>query len=93
MRHRAGIRQCLNSLHKVRPKKIQRLKHIFERKVLFLIEAIDRVDILKDCDNVNYIDIVDACTGEVMVTIKSNEVEYIAADVPVRLCYEVMLNY
>ena len=58
-----------------------------------LIESIDRVDILKGCDNINYIDIVDACTGEVMVTVKSNEVEYIAADVPVRLCYEVMLNY
>ena len=57
-----------------------------------LIEAIDRVDILKDCDNVNYIDIVDACTGEVMITVKSNEVEYIATDVPVRLYNEVMLN-
>ena len=57
-----------------------------------LLEAIDRVDILKDCDNVNYIDIVDACTGEVMITVKGNEVKYIAIDVPVRLCDEVMLN-
>lgn len=57
-----------------------------------LIEAIDRVETLKDCDNVNYIDIVDACTGEVMITVKSNEVKYIATDVPVRLCDEVMLN-
>ena len=57
-----------------------------------LLEAIDRVDILKDCDNVNYIDIVDACTGEVMITVKSNEVKYIAIDVPVRLYNEVMLN-
>lgn len=58
-----------------------------------LIEAIDRTETLKDCDNVNYIDIVDACTGEVMVTANRNEVVYIAADVPIRLCYEVMLNY
>ena len=58
-----------------------------------LAEVIDRVDYLRICDNINYIDIVDACTGEVMVTVKGNEVEYIAADVPVRLCYEVMLNY
>ena len=50
-----------------------------------LLEAIDRVDILKDCDNVNYIDIVDASTGEVMITVKGNEVKYIATDVPVRL--------
>ena len=57
-----------------------------------LIEAIDRVDTLKDCDNVNYIDIVDACTGEVMITVKSNEVKYIATDVPVRLYNEVVLN-
>ena len=57
-----------------------------------LLEAIDRVDIVKNCDNVNYIDIVDACTGEVMITVKSNEVEYIATDVPVRLYNEVMLN-
>ena len=57
-----------------------------------LIEAIDRVDTLKDCDNVNYIDIVDACTGEVMITVKSNKVKYIATDVPVRLYNEVVLN-
>lgn len=57
-----------------------------------LIEAIDRVETLKDCDNVNYIDIVDACTGEVMITAKSNEVKYIATDVPVRLYNEVVLN-
>ena len=57
-----------------------------------LLEAIDRVDILKDCDNVNYIDIVDACTGEVMITVKSNEIEYIATDVLVRLYNEVILN-
>ena len=58
-----------------------------------LIEAIDRAETLKDCDNVNYIDIIDACTGEVMATIKEGKVVYIAADVPIRLCYEVMLNY
>ena len=57
-----------------------------------LIEAIDRVETLKDCDNVNYLDIVDACTGEVMITVNRNEVKYIATDVPVRLCDEVMLN-
>ena len=57
-----------------------------------LLEAIDRVDILKNCDNVNYIDIVDACTGEVMITVKGNEVKYIATDVPVRLYNEVILN-
>ena len=57
-----------------------------------LIEAIDRVDIVKNCDNVNYIDIVDACTGEIMITVKGNEVKYIATDVPVRLYDEVILN-
>ena len=57
-----------------------------------LIETIDRVSILENCDNVNYIDIVDACTGEVMITVKSNEVEYIATDVLVRLYNEVVLN-
>ena len=57
-----------------------------------LIEAIDRIAIIKNCDNVNYIDIVDACTGEVMITVKSNEVEYIATDVPVRL-YDELIAY
>ena len=57
-----------------------------------LIEAIDRIGILEDCGNINYIDVVDACTGEVMITVKSNEVEYIATDVPVRLCDEIVLN-
>ena len=57
-----------------------------------LAEAIDRVDDLRICDNINYIDIVDACTGEVMITIKDNEVKYPATDVPVRLCDEIVLN-
>lgn len=57
-----------------------------------LAESIERVNYLRICDNINYIDIVDACTGEVMITVKSNEVKYIATDVPVRLCDEVMLN-
>ena len=57
-----------------------------------LIETIDRVETLKDCDNINYIDIVDTCTGEVMITVNRNEVKYIATDVPIRLCDEVMLN-
>ena len=57
-----------------------------------LLEAIDRVDILKDCDNVNYIDIVDACTGEVMITAKCDEVEYVATDVPFRLYDELVVN-
>ena len=55
-----------------------------------LLEAIDRIAIVKNCDNVNYIDIVDACTGEVMITVKSNEVEINATDVPIRLYNEVM---
>ena len=57
-----------------------------------LAESIDRVGALRFCDNVNYIDIVDACTGEVMVTVKGNKVEYVATDVPVRLYDEVILN-
>ena len=57
-----------------------------------LLEAIDRVDILEHCDNVNYIDIVDTCTGEVMITVKGNKVEYVATDVPVRMYNEVLLN-
>lgn len=58
-----------------------------------LAETIDRVDTLKDCDNVNCIDIVDACTGEVMVTVENGEVAYIATDVPVRLYDELVVNY
>lgn len=57
-----------------------------------LAETIDRVDTLRTCDNVNYIDIVDACTGEVMVTVENGEVAYIATDVPVRLYDELVIN-
>ena len=57
-----------------------------------LAESIDRVDILRVCDNVNYIDLVDACTGEVMVTAKCDEVEYVATDVPLRLYDELVAN-
>ena len=59
-----------------------------------LAETIDRVDTLKDCDNVNYIDIVDACTGEIMVTVSCGEVVYIATDdVTIRLYDELVVNY
>lgn len=57
-----------------------------------LAESIDRVDILRSCDNVNYIDLVDACTGEVMVTAKCDDVGYVAADVPIRLYDELVIN-
>ena len=57
-----------------------------------LAETIDRVDTLRVCDNVNYIDLVDACTGEVMVTAKCDEVEYVATDVPFRLYDELIAN-
>ena len=57
-----------------------------------LAESIDRVGVLRFCDNVNYIDIVDACTGEVMVTAKCDEVEYVATDVPFRLYDELVAN-
>ena len=57
-----------------------------------LAESIDRVGVLRFCDNVNYIDIVDACTGEVMVTTKCDEVVYVATDVPIRLYDELITN-
>lgn len=57
-----------------------------------LAESIDRVGVLRFCDNVNYIDIVDACTGEVMVTTKCDEVEYVATEVPIRLYDELITN-
>ena len=57
-----------------------------------LAESIDRVGVLRFCDNVNYIDIVDACTGEVMVTTKCDEVVYVATDVPFRLYDKLVVN-
>ena len=57
-----------------------------------LAESIDRVGVLRFCDNVNYIDIVDACTGEAMVTIENGKVEYIAAEVAVRMYDELITN-
>lgn len=57
-----------------------------------LAETIDRVDTLRTCDNVNYIDIVDGCTGEVMVTVECGKVEYISTDVPIRLYDELIIN-
>ena len=57
-----------------------------------LAESIDRVGVLRFCDNVNYIDIVDACTGEVMVTTECDEVVYVATDVPIRLYDELITN-
>ena len=57
-----------------------------------LAETTYRVDTLKDCDNVNYIDIVDACTGEVMVTVENGKVTYLATDVPIRLYGEFITN-
>lgn len=57
-----------------------------------LAESIERVDTLRACDNVNYIDLIDACTGEVLVTAKCDEVEYVATDVPFRLYDELIAN-
>lgn len=57
-----------------------------------LAETIDRVDNLRTCDNVNLIDVVDALTGEVMITIEKGENNYIAADVPIRLYDELITN-
>ena len=57
-----------------------------------LAEYIDRVGVLRFCDNVNYIDIVDACTGEVMVTTECDEVVYVATDVPIRLYDKLITN-
>ena len=57
-----------------------------------LAEAIDRVDTLRTCDNVNLIDIIDALTGEVMITIEKGEKNYIAAEVPIRLYDELITN-
>ena len=57
-----------------------------------LAESIDRVGVLRFCDNVNYIDIVDACTGEVMVTTECDEVVYVATDVPIRLYDKLITN-
>lgn len=57
-----------------------------------LAESIDRVGVLRFCDNVNYIDIVDTCTGEVMVTTKCDEIVYVATDVPIRLYDELITN-
>lgn len=57
-----------------------------------LAETIDRVDNLRTCDNVNLIDVIDALTGEVMITIERGESNYIAAEVPIRLYDEVVVN-
>ena len=57
-----------------------------------LAETIDRVDTIRTCDNVNLIDVFDACTGEVMVTIRKGEVAYIAAEVSVRMYDELAEN-
>ena len=57
-----------------------------------LAETIDRVGVLKTCDNVNYIDIVDASTGEVMITIENGKVEYIAAEVAIRMYDELIVK-
>ena len=57
-----------------------------------LAETIDRVDSLRTCDNVNLIDVIDALTGEVMITIERGESNYIAAEVPIRLYDEVVVN-
>ena len=55
-------------------------------------ETIDRVDTLRACDNVNLIDVVDALTGEVMITIERGESNYIAAEVAIRLYDELVTN-
>ena len=57
-----------------------------------LSETIDRVDSLRTCDNVNLIDVIDALTGEVMITIERGESNYIAAEVPIRLYDELIIN-
>ena len=55
-----------------------------------LAKVINRVGFLKTCYNVNYIEIVDAYTDEVMVTIENGKVEYIAAEVAVRMYNELI---
>ena len=57
-----------------------------------LAESIDRIDNLRTCDNVNLIDVVDALTGEVMITIERGESNYIAAEVPIKLYDELIIN-
>ena len=57
-----------------------------------LMETIERIDCIRICDNVNLIDVVDCCTGEVMITTKCVEVVYVATDVPIRLYNELVVN-
>lgn len=57
-----------------------------------LAETVDRIDTLRTCNNVNLIDVVDGCTGEVMITIEYGEVEYIATDVAIRMYDEIIVN-
>ena len=57
-----------------------------------LAKAIDRVGFLKTCYNVKHIDIVDACTDEVMITIENGKVAYIAAEVALRMYNELIAN-
>lgn len=55
-----------------------------------LMEAINRIACIKDCDNIYLIDVVDYCTGEVMITIENSEIEYVATEVPIRLYDEII---
>ena len=57
-----------------------------------LIETIKRIDCIRVCDNVNLIDVVDYCTGEVMITIENGEIKYIATEVPIRLYDEIIIK-
>lgn len=57
-----------------------------------LAETINRVDTLRPCDNVNLIDVIDALTGEVMITIERGESNYIAAEVPIRVYNELITD-
>ena len=57
-----------------------------------LMETIERIDCIRICDNVNLIDVVDYCTGEVMITIENSEIEYVATEVPIRLYDEIIIK-
>lgn len=57
-----------------------------------LMETIERIACIRICDNVNLIDVVDYCTGEVMITIENGEIEYVATEVPIRLYDEIIIK-
>ena len=57
-----------------------------------LMETIERIACIRICDSVNLIDVVDYCTGEVMITIENSEIEYVATEVLIRLYDEIIIK-